>query len=47
MTTAQQRELVAQAYPAIAWTQKVAKMSDQQVTAIFFSLKKQGRIKGV
>jgi hypothetical protein len=47
MTIVQLRNLVKQAYLSIAWTQKVDRMSDQQVTAIFFRLKEQGKIKGV
>jgi hypothetical protein len=44
MTITQQRELLKSAYLSTSWTQKVNKMSDQQVIAIFFRLKAQGKI---
>jgi hypothetical protein len=38
------RELVKQAYPGPKWAAKVNAMTDAQVVAIFFKLKRQGRI---
>jgi hypothetical protein len=41
----QKRELIKRAYsPSITWPAKVDKMTDSQVIAIFFKLKKQGKI---
>lgn len=44
MTTIQQRNLLKEVYPSKLWTQKVDKMNDAQVTAIFLRLKSQGKI---
>jgi hypothetical protein len=39
------RELVKKAYPnSIKWSKKVDNMTDGQVTAIFFRLRKEGKI---
>jgi hypothetical protein len=39
------RELIKRAYsPSLTWPIKVDKMPDTQVIAIFFKLKKQGKI---
>lgn len=45
MNRLQERELVKQAYPGSKWSNKVDRMTDQQVIAIFFNLKNKGRIK--
>jgi hypothetical protein len=37
------RELVKQVYPTKTWADKVSKMSDSQVTAIYLRLKRQGK----
>lgn len=42
--TVSNRELVKQAYPHAKWTEKVSKMSDSQVAAIFLRLRKQGKL---
>jgi hypothetical protein len=47
MTNVQQRKLVLEAYSSDKWAHKVSKMSDSQVTAIFLSLMRRGKIKGV
>lgn len=39
-----QREAVKGAYPGPAWQQKVAKMSEAQVTAIYLNLKSQRKV---
>jgi hypothetical protein len=39
------RMLVYSAYPAVAWKKKIDGMSDTQVAAIYFSLKKRGVLK--
>ena len=44
MSGISQRELIKKAYPTKAWAIKVDKMSDSQVTAIFFSLRRQGKV---
>ena len=38
MTTEQMRQAILVKYPGEAWKQKVAKMSDAQVQAIYFRL---------
>ncbi|QEQ93546.1 hypothetical protein SEA_GIRLPOWER_47 [Streptomyces phage GirlPower] len=41
----QKRELIKQAYPhSKTWPSKVDKMPEGQVVAIFFKLKRQGKI---
>lgn len=37
------RELVKQAYSGAKWAAKVDKMSERQVIAIFFKLKREGK----
>lgn len=45
MSTVSKRELIKQAYRnSKAWSSKVDKMSEGQVTAIFFKLKQQGKV---
>ena len=39
------RQQVTAAYPSESWKYKVSKMSDQQVLAIYFRFKKEGKIK--
>lgn len=47
MNVNQMREWVYSAYPGPnAWKTKVNKMTDKQVIALYFSLLKQGKIKG-
>ncbi|QAY17172.1 hypothetical protein SEA_MADAMATO_54 [Streptomyces phage Madamato] len=38
------REMIKKAYPHASWASKVDKMSEAQATAIFFRLKRQGKI---
>lgn len=38
------RSLVASAYQGKTWQQKVAKMTDAQVAAIYLRLRKQGKV---
>lgn len=45
MTNDQMREKVAQAYPGDKWRQKVNRMPDDQIIAIYYRLLKSGRIK--
>lgn len=45
MTTEQMRSAVANAYTSLKWRNKVIKMSDAQVVAIFKRLREQGKIK--
>jgi hypothetical protein len=45
MSTQQIRALVAGAYDGQRWKEKVKKMSDNQVVAVYKSLQKQGRVK--
>jgi hypothetical protein len=40
----QKRSAVATAYPGSKWRDKVLKMSDAQVIAVYFNLKKQHKI---
>lgn len=40
-----ERNALANAYPGRAWKDKVKKMSDSQVTAIYLRLKQQGVIR--
>lgn len=39
-----QRDWCKQAYPGYNWSNKVDKMSDKQVTALFIDLRKRGKI---
>lgn len=43
-TESKEREALKAAYPGRQWLQKVAKMSDAQVTAVYLRLKKQGKV---
>ena len=43
MTISQMRTQVANAYDSFRWRDKVARMSDGQVTAIYFSFLKNGK----
>ena len=40
------RDWVKSAYPGLNWKAKVDKMSDSQIIALYYSLIKQGKIKG-
>lgn len=40
----QKREALKGAYPGPAWQQKVAKMPESQVTAVYLNLKSQGKV---
>lgn len=44
MTIMEKRNAVSNAYPGPEWKAKVQKMSDEQVVAVYFRLKEQGRI---
>jgi hypothetical protein len=44
MSGISKRELIKKAYPTKAWADKVDKMPESQVTAIFFSLRKKGKV---
>lgn len=45
MSGISKRELIKQAYPhSKAWKAKVDRMPENQVTAIFFKLRKEGKI---
>jgi hypothetical protein len=45
MATISKRELIQQAYPhSKTWPAKVKNMSESQVTAIFFRLRREGKI---
>ena len=46
MTTANMRDWVKSSYPSDTWRKKVDKMSDEQIIAVYYSLVKQGKIKG-
>lgn len=41
------RDWVKSAYPGPNWAEKVNNMTDVQIIALYFSLVKQGKIKGV
>lgn len=43
-TESKEREAVKAAYPSQKWTDKVKKMSDAQIIAVYLRLKAQGRI---
>lgn len=40
----QKRELLRDVYPSAKWWDKVKKMSDAQVVAIYLNLKSQGKV---
>lgn len=44
-TVQEERTSLASVYPGRAWSDKVRRMSDSQVTAIYLRLKQQGKIK--
>lgn len=46
MTIANMRDWVKSAYPGQKWKDKVDKMPDNQIIPLYYSLIKQGRIKG-
>ena len=46
MTTSNMRGWVKSAYNSDNWKKKVDRMSDEQIIAVYYSLVKQGRIKG-
>ena len=45
MTNDQMRDKVMKAYPGDNWKQKVRRMPDDQIVAIYYRLLKSGRIK--
>lgn len=45
MSGYQMRMVVMNAYSGEKWRQKVAKMTDEQVVAVYYSLLKQGKIR--
>lgn len=45
MDTAKERELLKEVYASKSWAEKVDKMSDAQVAAVYLRLKAQGAIK--
>ena len=47
MDVRQMRVRVQEAYSGQRWLDKVKKMPDDQIVALYFSLVKQGHIKGV
>jgi len=44
MASNQERELLKKAYPSKKWAEKVNKMSDSQVAAVYLRLKSQGKV---
>lgn len=46
MQAYQMRDWVKSAYPGPNWMAKVDKMTDKQIVALYYSLIKQGKIKG-
>ncbi|AWN05916.1 hypothetical protein SEA_CRICKO_52 [Streptomyces phage CricKo] len=44
MSGISKREMIKKAYPTKAWAAKVDKMPDSQVVAIFFSLRRKGKV---
>lgn len=40
----EKRKKVAEAYPTETWKAKVKKMPDRQIVAVFFRLRRQGKI---
>lgn len=44
MANEKEREALKQAYPSKRWADKVKKMPDDQVVAVYLRLKKQGKI---
>lgn len=44
MSGISKRELIKQAYPTKTWQAKVDKMPESQVIAVYFRLRKQGKI---
>ena len=46
MEAYQMRDWVKSAYPGAGWKAKVDKMTDEQIVAVYYSLVKQGKIKG-
>lgn len=44
-TVQQERTILASVYPGRAWAEKVRKMPESQVTAIYLRFKQQGKIK--
>lgn len=47
MDVRQMRVRVQETYSGQRWLDKVRKMQDDQIVALYFSLVKQGKIKGV
>jgi hypothetical protein len=47
VASASKREQLKTAYSGKKWAEKVNKMTDAQVTAVYLRLKAQGKIKGV
>ena len=46
MSTAQMRAYIKEAYPGDAWYQKINKMSDKQVLAVYTSFMNRKLLKG-
>lgn len=44
-TVQEERTALASVYPGRAWSEKVRRMPDSQVTAIYLRFKQQGKIK--
>lgn len=44
MSNIREREALKKAYPSKKWADKVNKMSEQQVAAVYLRLKSQGKI---
>jgi hypothetical protein len=45
MNTEQQRQELLKAYSSDSWKQKVSKMSESQIQAIYIRLKSQGKLR--
>lgn len=46
MVPADARAQIQKVYKGASWAEKVSKMSDEQVTAIYIKFKNQGKLKG-
>lgn len=45
MTPADMRGWVKAAYPTASWSEKVSKMPERQIIALYYRFKKEGKIK--
>ena len=45
MNSVQMRDYVSKAYPGVAWKNKVSRMSDNQVLAVYTRLLHSGKLK--